>query len=321
MRADRLLSIMMTLQARGRVTAQELSEKLEVSERTIYRDLDSLSAAGVPVYADRGPGGGFALMEGYRSGLTALNDDEARALIVASIPGPLADLGMDKPLEDALLKLLATLPHARSEAVHRLRSLVHLDSSPWFTRQDETPHLPTAQRAVFESRRLEMIYRTDAGEVNHRIIEPYGLVAKSDIWYMVASTPRGMRVYRVGRIQSASVMAEYFTRPEAFDLAEFWEDWRERFIASLPVYPVRARVAPQLQDDLGWRFGDDIAESARDITPDAQGWLTLDLRFDNIHHACEDLLGLGAYVEVLEPPELRAALVDALGQMAALYGV
>lgn len=320
MRAGRLLSIMMILQGRGRTTAQELSAAMEVSERTIYRDLDALSAAGVPIYADRGPGGGFALMEGYRSGLTALNDAETRSLIMASIPGPLADLGMDKPLQDALLKLLAALPYARREEARRLRSLIHLDSGPWFTKPDETPYLPTAQRAVFEGRRLEMIYRTDEGAENHRIIEPYGLVAKSTIWYVVSNTPRGMRVYRVQRIQSASLTAEYFIRPDDFDLAAYWESWRDQFIASLPVYPVQARVSPELHDELAWRFGERVAEAAHNATPDAQGWLTLDLRYDNIHHAHEHLLGLGTRVEVLEPPELRAALVETLGQIAALYG-
>ena len=194
MRADRLLSILMYLQARGRMTAYELAEELEVSERTIYRDLEALHAAGVPVLAERGPGGGCQLPEEYKVSLTGLTENEVRGLFLSPVSGPLADLGMGKALEAAMLKLSAALPSTHRRDVERMRQRVLVDTAQWFRPSEPVPYLPLLQEAVWQDRTLRFTYRRADGVHVKRTLDPYALVAKSSIWYLVGAAVDHARI-------------------------------------------------------------------------------------------------------------------------------
>ena len=322
MRADRLLSLLMLLQARGRMTAQKLAEELEVSERTIYRDIDALSTAGVPVYAERGPGGGCALLDSYRTNLTGLTQDEVRALFMLSIPAPLIDLGVSQELKTALLKLSAALPASRRYDEERVRQRVHLDSVGWFQPREPVPHLQTIQQAIWQDRRLDLTYTYPFGfgaEVE-RLVDPYGLVAKTSIWYLVCARDGRMRVYRVSRVSDARISDESFERPADFDLTAFWQAWCAEVEENRPRYPVTLRVAPELIPLLPRYFNGQIhAPVEQAEPPDAEGWITLALFFETLEDARERILGLGRAVKVLEPEALRKSVLDFATQIVALY--
>lgn len=320
MRADRLLSLLMLLQARGKTPARKLAEELGVSERTIYRDVEALSVAGVPVYGERGPGGGVALVEQYRTDLTGMNEDEARALFMLNIPAPLAKLGVSQELKTALLKLAAALPAGRRREQDWVRQRIHLDSSWWF--QDEpAPHLHTLHRAVWEDRRLQIRYRHEHFQAEtERVVEPYALAAKASVWYLAAAHGGAMRVYRVSRVVEARLCAERFERRADFDLATFWAGWCEELERSRPNYPVKVRAAPELWPLLPFYFGDEVRAQAEQAgSRDEAGWMLLELRFERLEDARDRLLGLGRAVEVLEPEALRLSLVDVAQQIVAFY--
>jgi predicted DNA-binding transcriptional regulator YafY len=320
-RAARLLSILILLQTRGRLTARRLARELEVSERTIYRDLDALSGAGVPVYAERGPGGGCALLESYRTNLTGLTEGEVRALFMLSIPAPLSDLGMGEELKAALLKLTAALPEARRPDEELVRQRIHLDPTGWSHPGGPLPHLQTIQRALWDDRRLRLTYSLEFGAHADRLVDPYGLVAKAGVWHLVCAADRRVRVYRVSRVIEAHVTDEPCRRPPDFDLAAFWRDWCAGLAAHRPSYPVTVRVAPALFPLLRRRFGEEIerASGAEVRTADAEGWLTLVLPFETLPEARECILGCGGAAEVLEPEALRLSVIDFAGQTAAVY--
>jgi predicted DNA-binding transcriptional regulator YafY len=321
MRADRLLSMLLLLQANRRITAQKLAEKLEVSERTIYRDLDALSAAGVPVYAERGPGGGCALLGDYRTTLTGLNEADVRSLLLSGVPRPLADLGLDKALEVALLKLVAALPSARRPDAEQARQRLHLDAAAWNTPAiDEIPHLRILQEAIWQERKVRLSYRTRSRVVSERLVEPLGLVAKTNVWYLVSRKDGEMRVYRVSRMQSAVLTDEPFERPAGFDLAAYWADWCTQFRATLRQYPTALRFAPEAIPILSHFFGEG-AHALIDAAdpPDVEGRVTLRPTFENIEAACGMALNLGAWVEVLEPMELRERVIQQAESVVAFY--
>ncbi len=258
MRADRLISILMLLQARGRVTARFLARELEVSERTVYRDLDALSAAGVPVYAERGPGGGCALVEGYRTTLTGLTQEETRALFMLAVPAPLAELGVSQSLRAALQKLAAALPAAHRDEEERVRKRIHLDPEGWPDHEEPVPHLHTAQRAVWLDRRLYLTYRLPFRTAVEWLLDPYGLVAKAGAWHLVAAREGHMRVLRMSQVTSARLSEETFVRPAGFDLAGYWRVWCADAEKNRPRFLVQARVTPELAPALAQHFGDQV---------------------------------------------------------------
>ncbi len=222
MRADRLLSLLMLLQSRGRMTARELAEQLEVSERTIYRDMEALGIAGIPVCAERGPGGGCFLLDGYQTKLTGLNAAEVRALFLFKMARPLADLGLSKALDDAMLKLSAALPAEQRDDAEQVRQRIHLDMEDWQQNASPVPHLSTIQEAVWHDRKLLIQYDEGCKLCQQHLIEPYGLVSKANSWYVVAAIADEQRVFNVSRISTAVLSEEHFTRPETFDLSSFW---------------------------------------------------------------------------------------------------
>ncbi|HSL42245.1 MAG TPA: WYL domain-containing protein [Anaerolineales bacterium] len=320
MRADRLLSLLMLIQSRGQMTAQELADELEVSERTIYRDITALSASGVPIYASRGPGGGVRLIEEYRTTLTGLTSDETRALFTMSIPAPLMQLGMGEKFKGALLKLSAALPDTRRADEARTRQRILLDSSWWFQTGQQVPCLQIIQQALFQDRCLRIKVRWDFFNTEFgQDTEPYGLVAKANIWYLVYARGGSPHVARVSQIMEAELMAGTFTRPPDFDLEHFWESWCREY-ESQPPFRARVRVAPQALPILAEYVGDrarmQLNQSPR---PDQDGWVTLDLPFESFVAARTRLLGLGRAVEVLEPISLRKSLIDFAEQIVGFY--
>jgi predicted DNA-binding transcriptional regulator YafY len=322
MRADRLLSIMMLLQARGRMTAPELAEELEVSARTICRDMDALSAAGVPVYGIPGRAGGYALLDSYRTTLTGLTEGEVRALFMLSVPAPLKELGVSRELQGALLKMAAALPGARQGDEARVRGRIHLDSTWWFQGGESLPHLPTIHDAVWQDRRIYMQWRAQFGppQAVEQVVDPYGLVAKASVWYVVCAWEGRIRAHRVSRLLNVRLLEERFQRPADFDLAAFWRAWCAEFEVSRPTYPVRARVAPHLISELPAIFGEGMRESITQAgPPDAEGWTTLELPFESLWAARDRLLDFGGAVEVLEPEPLRLSMVDYAQQILNRY--
>ena len=237
MRADRLLSILMLLQTRGRMTAQDLAEQLEVSERTIYRDLDALGIAGIPIYAERGPNGGYSLVDGYQTRLTGLTSMEIRALFLSTITGPLVDLGMAHALDDALLKLSASLPEEARSSIEQMRQRVHID--PSWTPHDEWSMsiLSLIQDAIWHDRRIQLLYMQDNGQQQRSLVEPYGLVARASEWYLVGAsldtfnacnTCNTCSTYSIERILLVEPTEQLFVRPDDFDLTAYWTAYQQR---------------------------------------------------------------------------------------------
>lgn len=320
MRADRLLSLMLLLQARGRMTAQELAEKLEVSERTVYRDLSALGMAGIPVTAERGPGGGCGLMEGYRTNLTGLTAAEVHTLFMSGAASPLKDLGLAPAMEAALLKLLAALPKQRRGEAERARQRLHVDTAGWGRPGDAVPHLRALQEAIWQDHRVRMVYRPEGRNEGERVVEPLGLVFKANIWYLVARSIGELRVFRVSRVADVRPLEETFERPADFDLAAYWAESCALFEASWNRYAATLRVSPELAPYLSFHFSDGTYTPIEQADPPgADGWLTLTFTFDSFEAARTRILGLGTLVEVVEPAELRASVIEIASSISSFY--
>ena len=320
MRADRLLSLVMLLQTRGNMTAQALGEELEVSERTIYRDVEALSFAGIPVYTERGPGGGIALLDSYRTSLTGLNRNEVRALFMLSIPAPLDELGVTADLKAALLKLSAALPAVGRDEQIMARQRIHLDSVAWSQPEQPVPHLQTIHQAVWQDFKLQLRYDLGYfGEIE-LLVDPYGLVAKTTVWYLVCAREDHLRVLRVPDILEARVLDEHFERPSDFNLVTYWQDWCEQNEKRLASFQVEVRVAPELIPYLWTHFGERVADQGTQLeAPDEDGRLTVTLQFERFEEARRRLLGYGRAIEVLEPNVLRKSIKDYAWQVVDLY--
>lgn len=323
MRASRLLSLLLLLQARGRMTAPELAAELEVSIRTVYRDVEALSAAGVPVYADRGPAGGYQLLDGYRTRLTGLTAEEASSLFLAGLPGPAAELGLGEVAAAAELKLLAALPPEPRSHASRMRERFLLDVPGWYRSADDVPHLSDVADGVWERRPLRMTYRRWGRQVVDRVIHPYGLVLKGGSWYLVAAPPDGSpRTYRVSRILTVEQLPGRFLRPEDFDLAAFWRAYAKEFRERMYTAEAVIRLAPGQEDLLAYTMGSDVVAAALAAAggPDPEGWRVLTVPVESLTHARWLLLRMGADVEVLEPAELRVLMAEAVAGLGKLYG-
>lgn len=319
MRADRLLSLLLLLQNRGRMTAPELAAELEVSVRTVHRDIEALLVSGVPVRADRGPTGGYRLMDGYRTRLTGLTDAEAAALFLAGAPGPARDLGLGAVLATAQLKVQAALPAELAERTRRMQDRFHLDAPAWFRDADPAPHLAVVAQAVWEQRMLRVHYRRWSGEI-HRELHPLGLVLKGGLWYLVALADGAARTYRMARFLAVDPTEESFERPAGFALAAYWEGSSRRLEATLHQGIAHLRISPLAQRLLPVQFG---AVGARALEgagpPDHEGWVQVELPVEAPAVAVGDLLRLGTEAEVLGPSALRQALAQAVAVLADRY--
>ncbi|WP_258878888.1 YafY family protein [Paraburkholderia sp. BL6669N2] len=319
MRASRLLSILMTLQARGRVTAQFLADECAVSLRTIYRDIDALSAAGVPVHSERGAEGGYRLLDGYRTRLNGLSSQEAESLFLGGLPGPMQALGLGAVMAGAQTKLLAALPVELRSTAERMRSRFHLDAPAWFSDADEPAHLPSIARAVWEQHPLEIRYQSWKAE-KFRRIEPLGIVLKSGAWYVVGRVGQDVRIYRISRILELNLLDETFERPPTFDLAAYWQDSTQRLSEEMHASEATLRLSPWGMQMLDV-FTSPFARSAAIIgEPDpTDGWRTVTLPVGSVRQACAELLRFGTEAEVLAPPELRAQMSEVAAALHRRY--
>lgn len=321
MLASRLLSILMLLQTRRRMTAPELAEEFEVSVRTIYRDIDQLSAAGIPVYADRGRSGGFQLLDGYRTKLTGMTQSEAEALFLAGLPGPAAELGLADLLATARLKLMAALPANVQPGAERIAARFHLDPAGWFRAVDQSTLLPEVARAVWNERYLEIFYRR-SGKAHVRKLGPLGLVLKGGLWYLVAESGKALRTYRAGNILSAEVLDEPYSRPRDFDLAAHWAQSARAYEAGVYREQAQVRLSPR-----GWALlgllGPHVVEAAARSAapPDRRGWIRCTLPIESVSFGIRELMRLGEDVEVLGPKPLRTQLSRTLQRLSAQYAV
>ncbi|MFE7562493.1 helix-turn-helix transcriptional regulator [Kitasatospora sp. NPDC057500] len=325
MRTARAISLLLLLQARRSMTGAELAAELEVSERTVQRDVLALAEAGVPVYADRGRAGGYRLLDGYRTRLTGLDRTEAEVLLLAGLPGPLGDMGLADPALAARLKVAGELGEAPGAGARRF----HLDAPGWFRDAPVPPLLAEVARAVWGGRLLRVRYRRrpDADPVE-RVLRPYGLVLKAGTWYL-AARPDGddpapaHRVYRVDRLAAAEPLADRpFRRDETFDLAAFWDAKAAEFARSLLRERVTVRLSPHGAARLPHLLETATAREALAGAgePDGHGWVTVRLPVESLDVGYEELLRLGPEAEVLEPPALRRRLAEAAARAAALYG-
>jgi predicted DNA-binding transcriptional regulator YafY len=305
------------------MTATELAGELEVSVRTVYRDVDSLSAAGIPVYADRGPDGGYRLLDGYRTKLTGLTSEEADTLFLSGVPDAAAELGLGAELAAAQLKLEASLAPELRERAARIRQRFHLDAPSWFRELDAVPHLAPVAAAVWNQQRVTVRY-LGAGskpKESRSVLEPLGVVCKAGVWYLVAACGGKPRTYRVGRIVELDIQPEVFHRSPDFDLVEFWRDWVKHYENGVYSAEMVVRLSPLGYQMLPWAW---MAVASRAAMANAQppgedGWRRAVVPIESIRHAMIEVLKLGKEIEVLQPPELRAQLRDAAIGLRAMY--
>jgi predicted DNA-binding transcriptional regulator YafY len=323
MRASRLISVLLLLQTRGRLTARQLADELEVSVRTVYRDVEELSASGIPIFADRGVHGGFQLVEGYRTRLTGLTPEEAEALFLSGYPGPAAQLGLGTVLAAAQLKVLAALPPELRSRASRISQRFHLDAPGWFQEPESAGFLQPIAEAVWGDRRLRMHYRRGSDDATvERVVDPLGVVLKGGIWYVVARAENGNRTYRVSRIQDLDILDDRFERPEDFDLAAYWDASVAAYQESLPSFLAVLRVRGMDAERLGGVIGLPAARAALEAAgePDADGWRNVEIRLEDVWRAQPAILSLGSDAEVLEPLELRERLAATARCLAQVYG-
>ena len=298
MRADRLLSALLLLQAHGRLTSRDLAGRLEVSERTMHRDMEALSAAGVPVFAIRGSRGGWQLDEDWRTRVPGLDEAELRALLMAQ-PQVTGDARLVHAAERALAKLMASLPTPLREKAAAIRQRLHVDTTRWSGTIENLSMLPLVQEAVSRDRKLSFWYRKE-GERVERIVDPLGLVAKGSAWYLVALTPRGFRTYRVSRIEEARLLDQTAERPADFDLASYWKSSTAQF-RDRPRYRATLRLEPRTAEMIrAWG-----CFSEAEAVEDSDGWLTVRAEFNDEDDACFMVLGLGPRADVVTPAALR----------------
>ena len=303
MKADRLLSALLLLQAKGRVTSRELSDRLEVSQRTVHRDMEALSAANVPISALRGSQGGWQLEPGWRTHVPGLDEAELRALLMTQ-PRALGDPAMRAASERAFGKLMAALPSRLREQAAAISERLLIDPTGWHATTEDLSMLPIVQDAVARNCRLTFDYTRADGQSGPRTVDPLGLVSKGVTWYLVARAPNGLRTYRVSRMRGATPLAQTFERPSNFKLSAYWATSTAAFQENRPAFDATIAAEPQAARSLkGW------CATAPSKTPPTQNlptdWEILDIHFEGEEHARFLVLGFGPRVRVLEPATLR----------------
>jgi len=317
MRADRLLKMTMILQTRGRQTAQNLAAELEVSERTIYRDVIALSVAGVPVYTEKGPGGGIQLIEEYRTSLTGLSPDEVRALFMINIPAALASLGMGDEVQNAWLKLSAALPDYLQQSQKDTRQRMLIDQSWWRNRPDDAPaFLRNLHRAVWEDQIIEITVQYQFGYQGVHLVQPYSLVSRGEAWYLVSCVEGNLKVFWLRDIQEIKVTEQNFIREEGYDLPAFWAGWntlQEGISLGYQVEILANQDAIQILNRLTTAIVDQVNPT------DDPEWQQVCMRFDTIDLARRRILDLGGAVRVISPISLAHTIEDYARQIVGRY--
>ncbi|EMJ94114.1 helix-turn-helix transcriptional regulator [Leptospira alstonii] len=314
MRASRLLSILLQLQARGRISSRDLAKKLEVSERTVHRDMEALCASGVPVFAERGSRGGWELSEGYRTNLTGMKKEEVFSMILTSSTRIASDLGKKKDLDSAFMKFMASLPPAYQKEVEIVRQRIHIDGAGWSGSEEKFPFLPLLQEAVWKEKKIILRYGSD-DKSKKRIVFPLGLVAKGRVWYLVAKYGKEFRTFRISRILEATLSGDSFERPKKFDLEKYWSESTRDFFSKLPSYRVRLRIKTDRFDFLNTISYVQILEYLR-IDSD---WSEIEADLGSREFALHHILGLGDSALLLEPKELREVLLSSAEKIINSY--
>lgn len=309
MRADRLLAILMLLQGHGKMTTRILARELEVSQRTILRDVDALSTAGIPIQAEGGHGGGIYLAESYQLALSGLKGTEVSPLFVAGHSSLLDQLGMEHNAQSSLLKLFAALPSLHQRTVEQLRQRLYIDPVGWWQEFQPRPFWPELQKAIYEDWSIQVFYERGDGEVVERILEPYSLVAKAGLWYMVGRREGQFRTYRVSRLQQLSLLPTHFQRLNDFDLVAYWHGHLEEASSSFGKFKFTLRVPESSLPTLRRYFIE------LPILTAEEGWITAELRVETLETARTVVFGLGKGVTVLEPLELQEAVVKLARQV------
>jgi predicted DNA-binding transcriptional regulator YafY len=321
MRASRLVSLLLLLQNRGRMTADQLAAELEVSVRTIYRDVDALTAAGIPLYGEAGHAGGYRLIEGYRTRLTGLTGPEAEALFLTGLPAAAAELGLGAELAATQLKLSAALPTEQRMRAERMRQRFHLDAPSWYRGNEPVPLLIVVADAVWEQRTVHIeYYRWSEPREVARTVCPLGLVLKAGRWYLIAAgSPSGRpSAYRVGNLRTATLSDETFERPDSFDLAAYWQSYVEEFDARRWRGEAVVRFSPTAVERLADHADEKVAAAVAAADADETGWVTARIPTESDWHASNELLRLGP-VEVVSPPQLRDLMRSRALEIAALH--
>ncbi len=309
MRADRLLSALLLLQSRGRMSGRELADELEVSQRTVHRDMEALSAAGIPIYALRGAQGGWQLDEHWRTSVPGLDESELRALLMAQ-PRILGDPKLIAAAERALGKLTASLPAALREQAAAIRQRFHVDTTAWHGSTDRLTMLPIVQEAVSRDRKLAFFYKKSGEAPTRRVVDPLGLDAKGSSWYLVAQTPRGLRTFRVSRMDEAKMLDSPCKRPPNFDLGAHWKSSTAEFQENWPRYETILNLDPSAAAEIKlWRITASLSSHEK---ADSTGWTKLRVRFESIGEAQFVVLGFGPRVEVVEPHDLRELVENSI---------
>jgi len=324
MRADRLLQIILLLQRHPRLSARDLAGRLEVSTRTVLRDMEALSAAGVPVYTERGRNGGCVLLPGYRADVRALTPREAQALFAWTGRAAMSELGLDDALRSAMGKLSSTLPAQLRDDAEALSDVIVVDRRRWFNEAEDTGALPALRHAVVARRRIRIRYASASeGETQRRTVDPWGLVEQAGRWYLVAAHRGTGRMFRVSRVEQVDVLDEPADRPDGLDVAAEWRRLRSGLERDRPTATgLTVRVRP----DAATRFRristslltDGVNPELVEATDD--DWVHLRMQFRIRQAACALLLGFGAAVEVLDPPDLKEDLVRLASEVIQLYG-
>lgn len=317
MRADRLINILILLQSRGKMTAKELAKELEVSVRTILRDMDALTHAGIPVVSERGKNGGWRLFDHYRSRLSGLTIDEIKSLFLAPSSELLNELGLEKGSIDARQKLLAVIPSAFRDEAQTIWECIYIDTAPWRQSKAKIHELQTVQKAIWERRKLRIDYQPIKGEQKERVVEPLGLVLKGSKWYLVALRNGQMRNYRVSCIQHAKVEKETFQRPSYFDLKTYWEQSKEAFVQNLPQYDVEVEIHPEIMKRI--TFTDKFVELIKWNKPRGDNWIPATLRFHHEEEAIAFVLGFANKIKVLSPKKLAEKVVQSAQSVIDFY--
>ena len=319
MRAERLINILTTLQARGRATATELAEENHVSLRTIYRDIDNLALAGIPVYSERGSQGGYRLVNGYKVRLNGMTAMEVRALFLSGLGETATGLGLDTAIDSAEKKLTAALPEAMRNDAEQLRKRFYLDAPGWFNDTEHPEFLQVAFDAVWSNRKLKIHYRSWNREKSVEIA-PLGIVLKGGSWYLVGQGKQDPRTYKITRIQSLQVLDDSFIPPTDFSLADYWQENNERLdqemhttIAHVRVSPLGLKILPELCSSYARRMLVLIG------SPDEHGWQEVTLPVGSMPNVVSDLLRLGSDLEVLSPASLREAMRKTVQTLATYY--
>lgn len=310
MRADRLVSIVMLLQSHGKLTTATLAKTLAVSRRTILRDIDALSMAGVPIYTDGGHGGGVALDERYRTSLTGLQAAEVQALFVGGDQPLLADLGLEDAAQRTERKLTAALPTEHRAVVDQLRQRIYIDPLWWWHDAAPQQFWEELQSAVYQDRVIQVVYENYSGEVSNRTLEPYSLVAKSALWYLVARevnhAEKGWRTFRVVRFHAVAVLPQSFERDPSFDLPAYWHSHLDEFTANFSDYQFTLRISPERVNFARWL----VPGRSQALATDEKGWVTMQFHIDNSALAKMLVFGLGNACEVVEPRSLWNAVIE-----------